>query len=276
MGVTVSEKLISPHVVAGTTPSAEVMFTAQCDHLDDSIYETVYAAVLAASDAEYDVFGGGILYIPRENVDLRPVGWLLWEATVSYGVVQTTNDSSFSFDTTGGQTQVFTSLDTVQSYPEGDAPDCKGSIGSTETGVEGTEKIVPAFRYQETHYLSDSEVSYTYMETLTNMTGTVNDDTFRAFAAGSCLFFGASGTKRGYGDWEVTFTFLCSRNATNLAVGPDFTGIEKKGWEYLWVRYNEEEIVHGDDKFTIMVPKHVYVEQIYETTDFADLEIGTT
>jgi hypothetical protein len=41
-------------------------------------------------------------------------------------------------------------------------------------------------------------------------------------------------------DWEIPFKFAASPNATDLTVG-DITGIEKKGWEYLWVRYADAE-----------------------------------
>jgi hypothetical protein len=41
-------------------------------------------------------------------------------------------------------------------------------------------------------------------------------------------------------DWEIAFKFAASPNATDLTVG-DITGIEKKGWEYLWVRYADAE-----------------------------------
>jgi hypothetical protein len=55
------------------------------------------------------------------------------------------------------------------------------------------------------------------------------------------LFLGASGSQRGTEDWEITFSFAASPNATGLTVG-DITGIEpKKGWEYLWVRYADAE-----------------------------------
>ncbi len=98
----------------------------------------------------------------------------------------------------------------------------------------------------------------------------VNSGPFRGFAAGEVLFLGASGTKRGGGDWEITFRFAASRNRTNLTIG-DITGISKKGWEYLWVRYADAEDANA--KALIKKPVAVYVEKVYEEGDFGALGI---
>ncbi|MBC7077795.1 MAG: hypothetical protein H5T92_05745 [Synergistales bacterium] len=86
------------------------------------------------------------------------------------------------------------------------------------------------------------------------------------------LFLGASGSKRGEEDWEITFRFAASPNATGLTVG-EITGIAKKGWEYLWVRYADD--VDDDAKVLVKRPIAVYVEQVYQYGDFSQLEIGT-
>ena len=89
---------------------------------------------------------------------------------------------------------------------------------------------------------------------------------FKGLAAGECLFLGAAGSKRGLGDWEITFRFAGSPNVTGLAVGP-ISGISKKGWEYLWVRYKTEQ---GNNTLK-QVPAQVNVEQVIETYEFANL-----
>ncbi|MCS7168060.1 MAG: hypothetical protein RMI91_12010 [Gemmatales bacterium] len=81
---------------------------------------------------------------------------------------------------------------------------------------------------------------------------------------------GASGSQRGQDDWEITFSFAASPNATGLTVG-EITDIEKKGWEYLWVRYQDIE----DENVLVKQPAAVYVEQVYSHGDFALLGIGT-
>ncbi len=86
---------------------------------------------------------------------------------------------------------------------------------------------------------------------------------------GEVLFLGASGSKRGKEDWEITFKFAASPNITGLTVGP-ITGIAKRGWDYLWVRYLDDE-----DSFQIIRrPVAAYVERVYEFGNFADIGIG--
>jgi len=89
------------------------------------------------------------------------------------------------------------------------------------------------------------------------------------------LFLGASGSRRGLSssdDWEVTFRFAASPNRWDVTVGA-ITGIRKRGWEYLWVRYEDDE--DEDTEQLIKRPVAVYVEQVYEYGDFRRLGIGT-
>ena len=51
----------------------------------------------------------------------------------------------------------------------------------------------------------------------------------------------------------------------------DITGINKKGWEYIWVRYADAE----DEKVLVKQPIAVYVEKVYDEGNFAGLGIGT-
>ena len=48
-------------------------------------------------------------------------------------------------------------------------------------------------------------------------------------------------------------------------------GVDKKGWEYLWVRYADAE----DQNVLVKKPIAVYVERVYEEGDFSLLGIGT-
>jgi len=83
---------------------------------------------------------------------------------------------------------------------------------------------------------------------------------------------GASGSKRGQEDWEITFRFAASPNVTGLVIG-DIRGINKKGWEYLWVRYTDDEDAAA--KTLVKRPIAAYVEQVYPYGDFSGLGIGT-
>ena len=109
-----------------------------------------------------------------------------------------------------------------------------------------------------------------YKTTLFVLTGRVNAGVFKGFAAGEVLFLGASGSQRGQDDWEITFRFAASPNVSGLAVGP-ITGITKRGWEYLWVRYADAE----DQHVLVKQPIAAYVEKVYPDGDFSGLGIGT-
>jgi hypothetical protein len=98
----------------------------------------------------------------------------------------------------------------------------------------------------------------------------VNNSAFKGFAAGECLFLGAAGTKRGGGDWEIGYRFASSPNVTGLTVG-DITGINKKGWEYLWVRYADAEDAAA--KALVKKPIAAYIEQVYPYGDLNALGI---
>ncbi|RLJ02117.1 MAG: hypothetical protein DRP08_04810, partial [Candidatus Aenigmatarchaeota archaeon] len=85
-------------------------------------------------------------------------------------------------------------------------------------------------------------------------------------------FQGAAGSYReGQDDWEITFKFAASPNQEDIAIG-DITDITKKGWEYLWARY--EDVEDSSAKALVKKPTAVYVEQVYPCSDFYELGIS--
>jgi hypothetical protein len=203
----------------------------------------------------------------------------LWDCRATYVQVgerpPETGDSRFSFDTGGGTQHITQSLETISSHaPAGEtAPDHKGAIGYTGESVEGTDITVASYQFTETHYIASASVDAAYKSAIFELTGKVNNASFKGLAAGECLFLGATGSQRGDGeDWEITFAFAGSPNQTGLTVG-DITGIDKKGWEYLWVQYGDDE----DDTAHALLKRPIaaYVERVYEAGDFSSLGIGT-
>lgn len=258
MAITIHEKFESRLVTMGQDPTAELRYTVRGTNDDYSARVTVQAG----SPVAFDVYNDGTLVLWRESISVEPVGDELWEGIVRYSRVPPTDESTFSFDTGGGTQHITQSRQNVARYapPGKTAPDCKGAIGVTPDGVEGVDITVPVYQFSETHYLPDSLVTPAYKATLFALTGRVNDGTFKGFAAGECLFLGATGSKRGSGDWEITYRFAASPNATNLTLG-DITGINKKGFEYLWVRY--EDVEDTTAKALVKRPTAVYVEKVY-------------
>ena len=268
---TLTEKLDSRERYIGefadSDPRESITFHYILDGVtDDSTAKTL---LLNSTPATYD----GLV---RDECELEPMhidtvdGIGKWACTVRYVTPEfEVGDSVFVFDTGGGTQHITQSLDTVGYYGVvGFTPSNKGAIGVTPDGVEGVDIVVPVYRFSEMHWLSAAFVDAAYRATLFDLTGKVNNASWNGFAAGEVLFEGAAGSKRGTGDWEIAFRFAASPNVTGLAVG-DITGIDKKGWEYLWVRYVDG--VDAAAKAPIRTPKYAYVEKVYEERDFSAL-----
>ena len=181
---------------------------------------------------------------------------------------------SFAFDTGGGTMHRNQSLKTVSKVPN-DAPDFNGAIEvDNEGNVNGVDVTMPVLNFTETHTMNGSRVTTSYKKTVAALTGTVHSSSFRGFSAGEVLFLGASGTKRSKkpnAPWEITFRFAVSPNQSSLQVGK-LKVSNKKGWDYLWVRYADK--VAENRKNGIKEPVAAYVEQVYPTGDFGNLGLG--
>lgn len=264
MPVTINEKFDSREATIGVeSPSIDLLYIVQGTNDDSVVKSTVEANIPAIY--------GGLLF---QDYHIAPQGGDVWEVSVRYGKKEPkeTGESSFSFDTGGGTTHITQSLSTVNGYaPSGfNAPNFKGAIGVTHDSVEGTDITIPVYNFTETHYISAALVTGAYKATLFSLTGRTNNAAFKGFATGEVLFLGASGSLRGEDDWEITYRFAASPNVTGLTVG-DITGINKKGWEYLWVRYADAE----NEQVLVKQPIAAYVERVYEEGDFSGLGIGT-
>ena len=264
MPVVIIEKYDSCEATVGPdSPSVDLRYSVLGTESD--------LEVRALVEANIPAFYAGLVF---QNYHISHQGGGVWEVSVRYGQREPreTGQSSFSFETSGGTQHVTQSLQTVARYarPGETAPDFKGAIGVNNDSVEGIDITVPVFNFTETHYIPAALVTGAYKATLFHLTGKVNHAPFKGFARGEVLFLGASGSRRGVEDWEISFKFAASPNAVGLTIG-EITGIEKKGWEYLWVRYVDAE----DENTLIKKPAAVYVEQVYPYGDFSLLGIGT-
>ena len=269
--IVLTEKVDSRNWNTGDNASVELVYVLT--GTDDDTQAKSY--VESHTDETYED-------LVRQSINLEPE-WVdehhfdgQWIVTVRYGVKPPVEvgESTFSFDTGGGTQHITQSIETVNKYaPPGKvAPDFKGAVGVTHDSVEGVDITVPVYNFSETHYIDDALVTPAYKGTLFALTGKVNDGAFKGLAAGECLFLGASGSKRGAEDWEITYRFAASPNKTGLTIG-DIINIDKKGWEYLWVRYADAE--DGVAKAIVKKPVAVYVEKVYEEGNLALLGIGT-
>lgn len=270
MAITLSERMDSRETIYSNKSSVRFVYLARGTadnialktHLDSNIPGTYEGLIL--DEMRYRAI------TVDENADDG-----LWEIEVSYVspefVPLATSESSSSFDTTGSTQKVKQSIATVGAYTSsGTAPNYQGAIGVQEKKVEGADITVPQMKYTEVRPIAAGSVTNGYKGLLFSITGKVNDAFFKGFNAGELLFLGAQGRQLGGGLWTITFNFAASPNRTNFTIG-GISVASKKGWEHLWVQY--ESAV--DQNTLIQVPRAVYIEQVYLTTDFAALGIGT-
>lgn len=230
-----------------------------------------------------------------ESYSVSYLGDDAWQVTISYEKAGADDDTqtepfkrSRSFDTSGGTQHItqaaggtvtsvgstVTTQGSERRYPPS-APSMNNAIGVDGQSVNGVDIVVPALTWTETYDVPDAYVTSNYIKSVAAITGTVNNAGFRSFAAGEVLFMGCSGSQewdsdKGNGPWTLSFKFVASPNVTNQTIG-DITGIEKKGHEYLWVRY--EDSVSSNE--LVKKPKTVYVNKVYRDGNFSGLGIGT-
>lgn len=259
--------------LSGNSASREYIITGTESDL------SAHAAMLGYAPTVMPTTTGKLLprNLPQCQVDEIAQGIFL--GRMSYGgsggatETEDSDDAKASFDIGGLSIHRSTSIATVNSYGDSPVPDFHGCINVREDGEVGGVDL-PAqgsMVFSETWHKAVADVTQTYIRNLMSLYLCVNSSTFRNFAAGECLFLGASGQLLPTGDlWAIDYRFGISINETGLAVG-GITGIDKKGWDYLWTYFEPDE----DDaaKYVVRRPRAVYVEQVHEKKSFAPLGI---
>lgn len=264
-------------------PRFDLSFSVSIDHAE---WDDRYIAY--GSEDEEEVKDAVIAAVPEtrgalflQDIGFAHIGGGVWEIHASYATVDRSQQEpqppdeaaagTYSFDT-GGQTQHIQSALATTRYP-GSAPLSHLLIGAAKDRVEGVDIIVPVFHWMEARVLPAEMVTQAYKLTLMDLTGKVNNAAFRGTAAGETLFKGASGKQDKIDRVEITYSFAASPNRTGITVGEGasaITGIAKKGWELLDIRYADAT----DSNRLVKKPVAIYVHQVYETRNFALLGIG--
>jgi hypothetical protein len=229
-------------------------------------------ALLMAEAAATVTIDGKVL--GKRVFTLDHAGYRVWSGTVAYSRRRReTGESTYQFETGGGGGfRVTHSIATSQSVKAGGGTPINmyNAIGWNGSEITGCDIISSAFTFSETHVFAESAVDGAYKLALFNATGKVNNAGFKGFAAGEVLFLGASGSARQDGTWEITYRFAASPNATGLTIA-GIAGVDKKGWEYVWIHYKDVT----SETVPVKQPVQVNVEQVYDLHDFANIGIGT-
>lgn len=257
----------------GDAPRVDVAYyvTSAADH--DAV-----ATWIEANVAEYDTFASLRLKRTSYRIEEEIHEGDEWRVRVSYtlpAIDDTTPPTpGKSFTTAGGTQHITTSKATIANYPAGTSPVHKQVIGFDGENVNGCDVVVPIFDFGQTMFKTAAEVNSAYISAIINATGKTNSDAvttspFGSFAIGELLFLGADGVQPiPGGDWEINYRFSCSRNQTGLTIG-DITGVAKKGWEYMWIRFKDNE----SNDSPIKEPLSVHVERVYDSTTILSLDL---
>lgn len=238
-----------------------------------TLISDLYAAVLTASPT---TFNG----LTRKSVDWTEESnrTRKFVFTVNYSWALPESQIRWSFDTGGGSFKITASKATTRyARTGGIAPDFKGAIEVKDGRAEGVEITIPALKITATyrHAISSSVVNAStidsYINTLSSMTGTTNNNTWLTRARGELLFLGASGEYVPNQPCEIQYHFAYSKNAASLTIG-EITGIVKRGHDYVWVLFEPNE--DGASHKMVQTPLAAYVERIYEESAFSALGIG--
>ena len=222
----------------------------------------------------------------KQRLEVEEVGGNVWMGTVHYGTrpPATVGETTWSWDLSGGGLiHINQGLGTASSVVDaGTAPDFKNAINVRHDGnglvVDGLDIDSSVFDWSETHYLAATSLTEAYFNTLFELRGKTNDDFFRIFASEEVRFRGASGQCRGFQSRApeadevvpVTFSFSASLHRVDIPIG-GLTLPTKKGWHYAWTYH---KVVEDTTAYELVSqPRAAYSEKIFETGDFAGLNI---
>lgn len=281
MAITVTEHAESRTIATGAYPSADLKYIIRGTSSDTLAAESLRNTAPVLYDLYQDTPDAGIILLARKSVQVSPVHVdtecdddCIWEGLVEYGFTNIPGESIYEFDTLGGTQHVLYSLETVASYKPSwwpfPVPNYKGAIGVTADSVDGCDITVPVYNFAETHYLADVFVNDAYKFLLFAWTGCVNSEAWRSYAAGEVLFLGASGAKRGTGEWELTYRFAALPNVPSIQIGDIAVG-QKDGWDYLWVRFQDR--LDEAANYMVKHPMSVHIERVYRRKPFSSLGI---
>jgi hypothetical protein len=207
---------------------------------------------------------------PRRRYHQSTTGGGIWQAEVQYEIITW----QYAFEINGGTEHITQSKATPLKVMQGGAaaPDLKGAIGYDGMTVHGCDIYVPKATWTEGYEVPALEVTPAYQRQVRGIVGKTNAVGFRGEDPYSVMLLGVTGSLSSSNPdfFQLQFRFACEKRRTSFYVGSILVS-EKKGWDYLWVRYTEDT----DGNQIIRKPNAVYVEQVYDAVDYAQLWIGT-
>lgn len=151
-------------------------------------------------------------------------------------------------------------------------PDFKRLINVNNDGtVQGVDIEFAELGVTVTKQYTAATVTSAFKAKLQEAMNRVNSVIFRDYAIGTMRLRSVSDQDAGSDNINITYEFLSLENRTGFTIG-DITNIDKKGHEYLWVRYKQDR--DATAKVIKKIPQFVYVEKVYLDFDFNDALFG--
>ena len=236
-------------------------------------------ALSAVENSAPDSFDG----IPRKSVSVSDrLTETDWKIEVRYafpsggsggGSAVADRDPSFSFDVSQGATRHITTPLAHKTKIPSSAPD-----SSAINDGEGIDIDASVCTFSETWWFPPNKITPAWKIKVASLYKKINSKKFRGFEPGDVRFEGCTGSRSGNSSsdyWQMTFKFAVQMNnkKTPLQI-EDLGSVAKRGWDLLWIRY-EEDIVTGSGgkMYTVKKPVAAYVDQIFEEADFRELGI---
>lgn len=225
-------------------------------------------------------------YWIRQSLNIQGIGNRYYDVTATYRTLGPLQDQgneeqdqqppeytpgSVAWDTSG-HTEHITQAIVYEAFPN-TAADFEGAINVSGDSVQGLDVVRPAMRYSETWIMPvQTAMACGYISGIYKLTGTVNASKFRCFDPGECLFVGARGQWSDNSPYvAVTFEFEARPNDTDWTPWDTYSGAAttKKGWEHVWIRYEDDK----DADTLIKKPIAAYKSQVYHEQDWGGLGI---
>jgi hypothetical protein len=213
-----------------------------------------------------------------EEIDnQRWLGTAKWASPASGGN-QPIGFFQLSFDISGQNQRITCSRQTINKYKSPATGvvqrDFKGAINVSQDGtIDGTEILIPAVSYTAKQIYGPGQITRAFVRNLASIVGSVNDGIYQGYQPGELLLTSVTGVPRSDLAYDLTFKFGVSLNEDSLTVG-DITGIQKDGWDYLWVYYESKS--YGADGVTVFnkVPINAFVERVYRRNNYSTLGLS--
>ena len=278
MAASATERFDSREIVKGKSATIKYNIFGT-----DSYHTAIQTMETAHADSSYPGLNLGVSGLNIANIqsdsEVRPifvdtsnVDKCIWEGEIRYYL---SSNRSFNSDTAaanwsfdiGTSTQKITQSKSSYVFPS-TAPDFNGAINFDGQKINGTDIIVPEFRFSIKVVLSS--FSLVDAAALGEFVGKTNNAAFQGFDAECVLCLPPTGqqdTKTG--NWLINHNFAYKpKTPSGTSIGDITTTSDIPGWYHIWIYYEEDTT----DEMLSKKPLYVYGDKVYETANFATIQ----